>query len=597
MWTVPNSSLPPSGLRSTDLAPIIRLGKSELLLVTRFLSFREIASLYMSGNGDLVSKLSKLDLEVSFLQTGLEFSAVLNLDPFPLLSRFSSLQSLRLQCLWWTPSSTLNRSPLFLLPSTLRHLELRWAPFPHEREYCVQGEEKTIGQTMVEGMSFNTAFPELQTLIITTPFQDMWQQRSRNKLQHWTNTLPTSLTHLTLSHMLAVYMSNAIVQEFSSPSTDASSSISTDCCTLKSASLASKLPHLMHLELLDPGVAQLPSEVCWPTKLTTLIWPPLTGNPPGSDPTIMIPLDSWQHPEGTLPSTLTSIKLRHATIDCINSDDTLIHRIASSGMRLTELQFGVLRLPNIPSSELRATFASAFTSLTSLDYIAKHGSWWILPPTLRYLRVGIPIGVAVRPKPEDWSLLPQGLLQFHYGQLSIELGHIPLLPRTITDLTILPINRERLGTQFLTQAIRDDGLPYDEITPDMNLLYGLPPNLRTLHIYGSQHLMHAKFGLYLPRSLMFVTGNVEIDVLEKERSKLQRFGSIFGVGDLESTDQLLKRCVDYFPPGCQCSFNFRIPTLTSSSLAKLKDITRLCCVVTAAHVVGTVKGTNKEKSM
>lgn len=591
---MPTTSFPPQGLQRNHPAPILRLGKAELLLVTRFISLRELASLYLTGNGEIVSRMSKLDLEARMVEYGPVISMVVIFDPFRLLSRFSRLHSVRLETLWYKPSSMVDRSPLIVLPPTLRHLELRWCHPKWIRPVELREGEKSIDEILVAGMHFKDAFPELVSLILIT-FQDA--ERKTSDFQSWTCTLPRSLTRLALSHKLAYQMAYTIL--LGCP--DANPSLGSISDSTSSSFIPVNLPNLTSLELQKCLVPTIPLGFTFPSTLKHLRWPFFANEPHllnslhhlDSLHLNSMRLDLLENfnsltflsierlTAGSLPvlPSLKTLRLKSVLVHCDTSDRTILHDLFDSGIKLTELQLEGILLPNDPSIELREMISSVFSSLTSLTIsdCLPH-KWWIFPRGLLYLHLFILPIDAVEVEEDSWRNLPQGLLHLDCSHITVEIGFIPLLPRSITELCIFPTNCKRFGTRFITPEMRTDGLPYDAIQPDMDLLFGLPPNLRKLHIHGYDSVVwHSTFGLFLPRTLRLVTGKSALMVAEQE-GLLNRVASFIGRG--ESTEQLLKRTIDYFPSGCECTFLPQIPGSKPSYVRQ--HLSHVCSLISTA---------------
>lgn len=252
--------------------------------------------------------------------------------------------------------------------------------------------------------------------------------------------------------------------------------------------------------------------------------------------------------------------------------DALCTLLNESHIHLKTLKLGLPTIPEkIDDEEARSAITSAFSSLTHLHVPITPHYFPLLPSDLQYLGIHATWTHPLALSSEDIKLLPPHLTNLWLRNATVEIGDVPLLPRSLLHLSFHPVNLLQKGTVHVTDDMKSPNEPYyaaeleyDTITPKTHLLFGLPPHLISLSIFGDL-VFESRFGLFLPRSVRHVNGDsgnlwrVNISDTSQKLTSLERIGSWFGVTQRPpSKPQLLLRALSFFPPGCVSSIHFRI---------------------------------------
>lgn len=607
-----------------------------------FLSLRELAYLRSTGCKALWSLLANSAEEACFTPESRAYSAVLPNNPFHLLSRLPLLLTVKLHRVWWTPSPNAP-SPFSLLPRTVRHLEYEVAPSRYSlplHSECVPTwhvllnvnfgscfPELEILKVKVE-LSFTQATEEsgtpawvltlppsltalslanvghLKTILLfikgeipaeamkhefspppknlarasprcppyAPPFSFLLglelchQKHDIPLLTH----LPPSLVHFKWTHFMEINdnsMEAAISAEQSSRVVVTNSQfrlVERALRPIESPRTATRSTlHSVHLSSSNNDSIQLLHSL---KRLSALILPNISR-------TELLPV----------PKTLTRLEVPLLTIDLKDtSNPSLFHRLYETGTHLKEFQFQRLQLPAKVDEGMRKLITSVLDSVLVLS-IQEAVTFDIsfLPRGLRTFRAHTSVLGSITWDDYDLSQLPQGLTKLSCPQIKIDLGDVPLLPRSILFLKFTPVNGMVIGTSNLTPAMRLDGLPYDSITPTTQVLFGLPPLLRSLSIFGDLEF-DSTFGAFLPRTLQRVDGDGTRDqhcikIEDSNKSYLHSLGSWFGLTQAQySREELLRRAISLFPPGCTCALLFLERSLIIRTEVDFSQLVPIC---------------------
>lgn len=223
----------------------------------------------------------------------------------------------------------------------------------------------------------------------------------------------------------------------------------------------------------------------------------------------------------------------------------LLHR---AGARLRTLKLGMISLSHDdqPTTETlkQGIVPSVLTTVTSLN-IAVCPPLFVctFPSGLKRLELGSKMLLSSIWDETLLTTLPQELIELVVPGIGIELGNIPLLPRSLRLLEFEPVNEEKIGTKKLCPDMRINGLPYDSITGETNLVFGLPPNLTQLSLHGDM-IFESRLGLFLPRSLTKIKSTGMIDVQDTTEVVLP------DMSEEEPQNAHVRRAILFFPPGC-----------------------------------------------
>ena len=604
---------------------MIRLGPEEFTRLTFFLDLRDLAMLQVVGCRSLWASLASSTREARLTTTYVHFQLIAMKNPFPLVSRFSSLHAVKLRAVHWK-FPEVQQSPFLGLPSTLLHLEFETtSTFIHDKQ-------TPLCDVFLRGFDFKASFPKLATLSLSFARCVIPPSYEKDALDStWISTLPPSLTSLTLHN--AGYM--VVLTRYIFGEASLEGSLWPKLGFKNGLEPASPRTHpFPNLRNLDLGDANLfifgPLEVTLPPGLTRFCVahqrtyfegyayyePPYdvsetsnTSSIPlrnlkmihlGAVPDSMyhsiaqyakpvaLILDHVSNPNLALPITSKLKKLRYLAptyrpSSIVQADPSSLklplEDLYKAGARLDDVHIWSLALEGPQTFEQKNRLSSVFASLSTLRLnTLREMDLPLLPSSLTMLSLMTwsPTG----PPEEEWlSRLPQGLLRFQCGDF-LEIGHLPLLPRTVTDLRAMVSNRRGIGTRFLSieqRAERD--LPYDSIVGNTNVLFGLPPNLKALQLDGCM-VLDSNFGLFLPRSLQSIICDDEIvlNIADVARSKVEKIGGFFGIGAIPKTPELLKRSIGFFPPSCLVILRVVTPAIISDSLIEVhwQNIARIC---------------------
>lgn len=582
-WIAPFTRSPTKTLEGCDGGSeslFQKLGQAEFGCLLRFLDITDLARFGMALPQRLQRQLHKSATELHFRPFESRWSASLCLRPTftpAFLSHFPALRTFKLHHIWFLSTETFEESPFKSLPPTLTHFEV---------SLTRQADD------LLRGFSFGDAFPQLEVCKVVADILH----------PEWVITLPSSLLALLVRNTAETdFIYSFVCGTIQEPYVDENN----DDKILLLPQSSPPFPSLLVLEIAfdddDPEIELelLPSTVTWFSWMSpsddelylTLLesekskLAPKLGKP--KDRAILrslrmhssdednSPLEASSFPLDALgfisdpqydllPSSLTSI--RFPTYFAKTLQDDLFKSIHSKGIKLRTLELFTIGA-SVGSADDRSMIASVLSSVKSLrlkDWIeSTSGLFPLLPSTLESLIL----------QDASWGhwgekeirSLPPSLTELCSGPTSIELGFVPLLPRSLVKLNIRLTNFHLLGTTFVTPEMRLDGLPYDTIGLETRLLFGLPPNLRYLTLCFFSDFESA-FGLFLPRTLLKVTGstynNSRIDTYVGSESDILATG-IHHLADrigvrLAATEKeaLLQRSISFFPPGCVCSLPF-----------------------------------------
>lgn len=610
--------------------------------VALFLSLRDLAYLYSTGNKFLWTLLANSTEEACFTPESRAYSAVLPNNPFPLLSRLPLLLTVKLHRVWWTPSPN-EASPFSLLPRTVRHLEYEVAPSRYSLPLL---SECVPTWRVLLNIDFGAAFPELEILKVKVELS-FTETTEESGTPAWVLTLPPSLTALSLANIghsktILRFMEGEITAESMkreispAPTLTPRASprylphpppfsflLGLELCHQKHdvPPLTHLPPSLVHfkwthfMDMNDDSMetaisAELGSQVVVTNsqfKLAERALRPIESPRTAMKSTLhSISLSSHNHDSIQLlhslkrlsslilpnlsrhellpvPKTLTKLEVPMLTIDLQDtSTPSLFHRIYENGAQLKDFRFCRLQLPPKVSAGMRKLVTSVFDSVTvlSIEEVSTFDLSF-LPRGLRTFRAHTSVLGSITWDDFDLSQLPPSLTKLSCPRIKIDLGDVPLLPRSILHLKFWPVNGMVIGTSNLTPAMRLDGLPYGSITPTTQVLFGLPPRLRSLSIYGDLEF-DSTFGAFLPRTLQRIDGDETRDqhcikIETSKKSLLHSLGSWFGFNQVqESREELLRRAISLFPPGCTCALLFLEPSLILRAEVNFSDIVPIC---------------------
>lgn len=551
-------------------------------------------------------------------------------DPFLLSSRFSSLQTVKLREIGWYPS-TPTQSPLLGLPSTLLHLEFEEAV---NQMFRAPTGSLPLCHLLLTGVDFSVAFPQLESLSLAFNYQRLTVRQAESEAErNWISTVPSSLTSLKLvavGNVVALVrflLGEPVRQRHATTKLTADDSSSTAPSPSKHVHPFPLLRSLeiegMNLTDYSPLANYLPpllthiccsrhrsyfgrfycSQSTFEATSDSILSDParnlrtihldghssdetLKGFAQRTEPVSLFLNDLKPHFIIPLPisSRLKRLELlARVTGHSINADaqpKLPLEQLIASGTQLDYLSVWSIAPPEM-DEEQEKLISTVLASLSTLDVrVIQREHLTLLPATLKTLSI-LQMRFRDRNVNEWFSLLPTGLLSLTCPHLCCEIGHVPLLPRSITDLSFSPCNRQQLGTQFVSAEELASGLlPYDEIDGDMAVLPSLPPNLVTLQMSGESLQLDSKFGLFLPRSVRTVVGHkfFSLNIADRSRSKLGRIGGFFGIGGIPGTKELLKRAINFFPPSCQIHLVFYAPGVLNKERVRVSDeeVAKVC---------------------
>lgn len=617
-WTRRNVIQPEASPPSEQQALFLRLGNQEILQVARLLDLRDISMLYLSGCRAVWSMLSTSVEEAQFIPASGRLRAVLSINPFPLLSKLPSLHTVKLLRVSWSNFGG-DTSPFLCLPPTLRCLD-----YEVIRPIHPNSTTWSVGYLDID---YNAAFPHLERLRILTNGE--WHSKP-----NWIQKLPSSLTVLSLRNIdhpreaLAYICGEAMAFSYESSfehwipfSANASVSL---------ASRTLPFPSLVFLEFYHSYCHQNPILSLLPPKLTRLQWKTLTSYEPFDEAILEAhrnkTLHNTQHNQHTPDNILAGLRslsisspdsalldelnqctqltkltisggdantvisrlplptsLKHLQVQLVPVHAPyhahLFSRLNTAGVHLTELRLSMFDESVFHAPEFSTLL---FASLVTIE-LAELGSSSIsfLPAGLRTLRTWTLSKHKEMLDEENARKFPRGLTTLKWLGLHIELGYIPLLPRTLQKLLFMPVNQLGIGTKWVTAEIQEEASRqgilhlYDSIKPETNLLFGLPPNLRRLTVLCPDMVFGANFGAFLPRSLLTLyTGDHPRHGINIERSVSSWLGL-----NRSATETDLERAIKLFPPRCVSTLFFRQQLLIPLSIA-LTDMKPYCPYLT-----------------
>lgn len=268
---------------------------------------------------------------------------------------------------------------------------------------------------------------------------------------------------------------------------------------------------------------------------------------------IHIASDDWRS-DIPLARSLTTLRLSGHMVD-LSLEDSLFARLAKRGIQLHTLEFRAIHLPEGDASEALSLASVVLASVKVIHvHEATKDAIRILPADLEEFKVveyedDGPWGE------EEIRRFPPKLTSLSLADVTLDLGLLPLLPRSLLHLELALTNGGSIGTNFISPEMRSDGLPYDSIAPTDNIMFGLPPNLRYLHVNSSLSY-DSTSGLFLPRSLLRLSSHHlgSISIRDTSESRFRFIGQFVGLSERPTPkDQLIQRVVSFFPPGCICS--------------------------------------------
>lgn len=282
-----------------------------------------------------------------------------------------------------------------------------------------------------------------------------------------------------------------------------------------------------------------------------------------------------------LSPSMTSLQLSDYVADLGEPGPNVITELHRKGIKLHMLEVGEIALSDAPDErralEVNSILTSVFASLKVLHLQDFYSD--LIP----HLPADLEVLEWEYSGEEPWTeeqvrQLPPRLTRLSAASARIELGHVPLLPRSLLDLKLGVMNSLLLGTRFVTPEMRLDGLPYDTIEPTSNLLFGLPPCLRNLAVHSPKNF-ETRLGLFLPRCLLTLSPSAtfsmptRINLRDRSEPIFGRFiGQYIGLSPAPTPkEELIAKIVSYFPPGCICSLE-----IANCSLEELHPFTIRC---------------------
>ena len=589
-------------------SPFKFLGSAELQYLTFYLEIADLIRLHMALNQPNKSLLFSLATELRYDPRRGAYMPSLTLpSPHALQALFAQLSSLRsVKLLRLKPPYERLTLSLRTLPPTLQHIELELLR-PTPRQYDLPRQDPFLN------MDFGASFPQLASFRIKAN----WMHTD------WITTLPPSLTALSICadfriektfafingevgrSALARHRAKDIEDETSDDESEDESDDESDEAPLPRASnngdflppFIRPFPSLVLLELnsekhipaYTPALAALPPSLThfgWTRTLSSedfrFISRQECARSPTTEPKTEINcialrsldvnhVSNWFSPifplerliaasPYVLPKTLTELTLLNYHVSFPND---IFERLQEADIKLKLLWVGEIMVPDGPAlnNQLSNLIASVLSTVDTLR-LRKFGCplFPFLPSTLRTLHFH-------ESDIECWTdehlnQLPRGITRLNALPILIELGYVPLLPPSLLDLAFRPINNKEIGTKFLTPEMRLPGLSYDTISTSTNVLFGLPPNLRYLCIFGTLDF-ESRLGLFLPRSLIKLSSSDasyahgRIYLRDTSESRFRSIGQYIGLSEAPKTkEELLQRAINFFPPGCICSVPF-----------------------------------------
>lgn len=578
MWRLRRSAAPATQAPEPRLASVLSLSRDELSNVLFFLDLRAVASLYACGSPQLWSKIRESSREAHQTAEWTDWfgypidNRVITRNPFLILSQLPLLTIVKLHRIAWMPGDG-DPCPFRLLPPTLDKLEFESMP---SSSFSTPQERRCL-----LNFDFESAFPRLRALRLSVC--SVWQAP----------LLPTDEPSLSVPPSLTVLSSYYAY----------SKDVIMDA-------LLSKPKHVRHLAVLEVdhvSVTDLPPLAALPPSLVHIAWlfsagpaEPLTKSKyynydvlddkrnvsiaPGSEASRPVSrLESvnfgFASPSvhnwiASCPSRLISVhctapsmqtplapllppctaSLEHLTLDGHYSDNALsMVQLERRGVHLKSL-----RAESIPNIE--GTTTAVLSSLTALDlgHLLDYVYWCLPRYTLTSLRL--------QTIEEEWEsgiirALPETLTEFYCSEhcTPIDVGYASVFPRALKHLSFKPHNEFNMALSQLqlqnNGSLPDDGLPYHLIKPDAAILLGLPPNLKTLTLWGEMQ-MDSLFGRFLPRSLELLRSTPMVEMSGLTSSTVRAIGSFIGLTSSISQEEELYQNLLTFPPNCVCDISF-----------------------------------------
>lgn len=610
--------------------------------MTRYLSLHDLTVLYLSGHSLLWSRICQVTQEASFTHLfGAERDCFVDrrflpFNPFPLLSTMRMLRTVKLQRL--TLAADPETSPLAVLPPELDRLEL-------QVEFWRNPLTGPSSPQLYRNFDFKSAFPQLRTLRMA--FSEV-----SDDVQEHSLSLPSTLTALelhsgfklqTILRCLSGDDTIDYLQWGPPPGTRSvaaapSSTPPTHACAFPSLAVLDiahrdcRLPppfHLLPPRLLHFGWLAHPLPESWNRSPYDDYDPlndestPATGpSTSTSAPSANLSVNSAIGPKYSLRSVsleepsnlaadwlkecprLTSINLRgfewgmapvlpllppkleHLAISLGFLYNRLMQNaIVQSGVRLRS--FDTKMVQQFTDENELLQLSNVLRSLSHLSILFPH--LWILP-MLPSTLTSLTLGYIKSSEIEALILgLPRCLLKLRLDA-EVELGYLPLLPRSLRDLGLSVTNTMQIGTFHLLQAdgtLPNDGLPYELIRPSSNIIFGLPPNLTCLNLSYRQKAIELDeiFGVFLPRSLQLLTtlqpSNVII-ALKGKTTTASRLGYLLGLSERgKSVEQLVASFLRTLPAGCRSNFLIVTNGLLENKKVSLEALKKVCSPETA----------------
>lgn len=556
-------------------SPFQKLGHEEFQTLLLLLDITDISRLRIASSGRFRQRLVDLTTELRFSPYQGTFTPTLRLDASTptFLALFPSLRVLKLHRLEFPPDSIgcYIESPFKSLPSTLTHLELDFTT-----------TSSATPDHLLYGLNFGESFPRLEVCKLCADVVN-W---------HWMLTLPpTLLALLVRRHFDSEEIYSFVSGNIKSPLYDESHEL------VLEAQTGCPFPSLLVLEFANeqyhdsPLLATLPPTVTWFSWMSppddnwihfleTEKQRPLLREASQRSPEDRAVLRSLRlfapaetdfdlpshYPQQALSLTfsddeeyplLPSLTYLRSPNYILTGTDELSASIIDKGLKLHTLVLGSITLSSPEAAQV-------VTSLLATVKVLR--IWNCTSNLLSLLPSGLETFEIEDADESHWyedqiRLLPSTLTCLYMTAVNMEIGHLPLLPRSILDLRVNLVNDKGLGTRLITPEMRLDGLPYDSIGTQSHLLLGLPPNLLYLTIY---YLMDfdSTVGLFLPRSLRklssdnFASCRIQTSIttsMAVEQGELQHIG----IRQAETAKEArLQRAISFFPPGCICSLPF-----------------------------------------
>lgn len=622
-------------------APLSKLGAQELTNVARYLDFRDLTLLYATGCLSIWSTLTSSITEMRFTTPITRFTPLHRSNPFPALSKLPMLHTVILQrvCYSFRSEEHDGKSPFLSLPPTLRHLEFEETTpknLPIEFSSSKRVPNPPHDVNWIADIDYGKAFPQLQRLRIF--LREVPKARLHPR---WASTLPPTLEALSICN---IGFSNEIMY-FICGSEDALDinptllGLPADTRRLPTfpAVKTLPLPSLSLLHILDAPTHLTFNVDALPPKLHDFRWIQL--NAFNHVPTLpeLLPQHPIQQSDGSDSSSAPSqakmsglqslvlwnprdlywltgqrdqLHLVHMTtpvsiqtpqdlpftaylqsLDVVLDSDARSFDIIATSLDAAGATLKSLTLRGKASIDPNnAIHRRVLSSLTYLHLPSLDSTSAILAATgLTTLKVSYS-GHSKAVSEAELRQLPSGLTTLDWASICIELGHVPLLPRTLRHLTFSPVHGLKIGNRFVTpEIIAEASRPglaqlYESITPESNLLFGLPPNLESLNLRGDMPIFESNFGLFLPSSLRAIHGDgrnnwcIDINAGASKPTGIASFSSWLGIPS-KSVGNRLAYAIGCFPPMCISSLYFRKGGLVSKNIG-IEEIRPMCNYLT-----------------